>query len=363
MTADNRANKRILVLRLGAIGDCLRVLPAVARLRREFPESTIAWAVEHWVVPVLKDNPLIDEFHVLDRDRMKAGPRAAVAETRRLAAEIRARDYDVLLDFHGRLKSGVIARLSRVPRRIGYARVDGSECNHLFMTEHVRLEDTWENRVQRFLHLLAPLGVDTRYAAEESGLYLEHQARQQAEDWLAQQPTVPLAVYPGCSKPRIKERWPADKWVELLRRLTAQGVAASVFWGPAEHEFAADIANRVGAGCALAPATTLPQMMAMLGRCRAYVGSDTAAMHMAWMQGVPAAVFMGPKPLRTASPMPPVPHRLLRADEHYVEGLPPGRQSDRLVQAVSVDAAHEAVAALLAEPCKTSSNNIDRGQS
>lgn len=338
---------KIVVVRLGAIGDCLRVLPAVARLRQAYPDGHIAWAVEHWVHPVLQDNPLIDQFHILDRRQLQAGPGAAAKEVWRVSRELRAADYDVLLDFHGRLKSGVLSWLSRVPRRIGYARADGSEGNHLFMTQRVRLDDAWENRVQRFLHLLSPLGVDTTYDPSALGLHVGAAARRCAEDWFKGQSSAPVAVYPGCSRQRIKERWPADKWVSLLRRLADQGITSTVFWGPAERQFAEEIVSQAGSGCALAPATTLPQMMAMLGRCRAYVGSDTAAMHMAWMQGVPTAVFMGPKPLRTASPMPPVAHRLLRAEEYYIEGLAPGKQSDRLVPAVAVATVVEAIGELL----------------
>lgn len=348
MTA-NHGNKRILVMRLGAIGDCLRVLPAVARLRSAYPDAHIAWAVEHWVYPILKDNPLVDEFHILDRQALDSGSLKASRETRRFAREIRAGDYDTLLDFHARLKSGLIAWMARVPCRIGYSRADGSEGNHLFMTEHVSLDDPWENRVQRFLHLLAPLGVDTKYDPTEKFLYLNEDAQTFAADWLGRQATAPLAVVPGCSKPRIKERWPIEKWAELLQRLIAQGVTPTVFWGPAEHDFAAEVVERAGDGCMLAPKVTLPQVMAMLGQCRAYIGSDTSSMHMAWMQNVPAAVFMGGKPLRTACPMPPAPSRLLRAEKHYVNGLRPGKQSNQLIQAVSVDTAFDAVMALLKE--------------
>lgn len=338
---------KILVVRLGAIGDCLRVLPAVARLRQEFPDSHIAWAVEHWVYPVLAGNPLVDEFYILDRGKLKAGPGSAIREIWRLSSEIRAGDYDVLLDFHSRLKSGVISWLSRIPRRIGYAKGDSTEGNHWFMTERVSLEDRWENRVLRFLHLLQPLGISARYDVDAAGLYINGEAAQFAIDWVQDQKETPLAVYPGCSTPRIKERWPADKWVLLLKRLAERGVASTIFWGPAEYDFARRIASNVEHGCQLAPQTTLPQLMALLGQCRAYLGSDTAAMHMAWMQGVPTAVFMGPKPLRTAAPMPPVPHRLLRAEHLYNEDLGPGQQSDQLVQALDVDTVFDAVMDLL----------------
>ncbi len=300
--------ERILILRLGAIGDVLRVLPALARLRRERPEATVAWAVEHWVHPLIAGHPAIDQFHVLDRRELGAGRRRAVGEIRRHAAEIRAGNYDVVLDFHGRLKSGAISRLSCVPRRVGFARGDSTEANHLFNNVHVRLEDRQENRVLRFLHLLEPLGIGTDFDPAQMGVHLEAAEREQAGSWYEDAGRPPLAVYPGTSAVRAAERWPEAKWCELLRGLGERGIVSVVFWGPAEAELAAGIAEASGEHCFLAPATSLPQMMAMLACFSAFLGSDTAAMHMSWMQGVPTGVFVGPKTPRTVAPLPPYGH-------------------------------------------------------
>ncbi|RMF23603.1 MAG: lipopolysaccharide heptosyltransferase family protein [Deltaproteobacteria bacterium] len=340
--------KRFLVMRLGAIGDVLRVLPAVRRLRSSCPDATIGWAVEHWAYPMIAANPMIDRFHVLDRRALDAGGLRAVAEVRRLVGEIRACRYDVLLDFHGRAKSGLIGWLTRIPVRIGYARGDASELNHLFTNVHVRLQDRWENRVLRFLDLLAPLGIDTRYDPNEHGLYIDPEIRRAAHSWYEAHDRPELAVYPGTSAQRARERWPAEKWIELLRRMADREVRSVVFWGPEEQELAQRIVAEAGASCLLAPPTTLPEMMAMIGCFRAFVGCDTAAAHMAWMQGIPTGVFIGAKPPRTIAPLEPVPSYVLRADEYYREGVRLGRQPAELVTAVPVAEALEAVGRLLA---------------
>jgi heptosyltransferase-1 len=346
--------KRILVMRLGAIGDCLRVLPAVARLRRDLPDAHIAWAVEHWVQPVLAGHPGINRFHVLDRRELKGGLRRALAEVRRFNAEVRAENYDVVLDFHGRFKSGLLCWLSRIPVRIGFAKGDETEGNHLFTNQHVKLADTWENRVLRFLHLLEPLGVSSAYDPTALGVHINPDTLDKAWRWYDQAGHPPLAVYPGTSAKRERERWPEDKWIELLRQLGHKNIRSILFWGPAERELSERIAASAGPMCRLAPNTTLPEMMAMIGSFKAFIGSDTAAMHMAWMQGVPTAVFLGPKPTRTIEPLPPVPSRVLRAMEHYVEGRKSSQQKDEVVTAVTVEAALQAVHELLAtEPGNT----------
>ncbi len=341
--------KRVLVVRLGAIGDALRVLPAVRRLRLARPDVLIGWAVEDWVYPVIEGNPNVDRFHVLSRGALRAGPRAAVAESWRFIGDVRKQGYDTVLDFHGRLKSGIVSLLSGATRRIGYAAGDCTEGNHLFSNLHVTLEDRYENRVLRFLHLLAPLGIEAAFHPRDTGIHLDPRRRAAARAWHAEHGHPAVAAYPGTSRNQAGyHRWPPEKWVALLRRLAEAGVGSVLFWGPDEADLTRWIAARVPERCLLAPPTALTEMMAMLACFQAFVGSNTAAMHMAWLQGVPAAVFSGPAEPRTDAPLDPVPFRALRAAGQARAGVSKRRQAD-VVAEVSVDEAFEAVTALLAQ--------------
>jgi heptosyltransferase-1 len=335
---------RVLIVRLGAIGDVLRVLPALRRLRTTKPNLTIAWAVEDWAYPVVAGNPNVDRFHVLRRGLLTGHrPRTAWREVRRFVDEVRACRYDIALDFHGRLKSGLVTRLSGARFRLGFAKGASTEFNHFFTNVHVRLEDAWENRVLRFLHLLGPLGISTAWDPCETGLYLDPAVRESAAAWHQSIGKPALAVFPGTSTARERERWPETKWIELLSRLGAAGTRSVVFWGPAERDLAARIAAAAGSSATLAPATTLPEMLAMIGCFDAFIGSDTAAMHMAWLQGVPTAVFVGPKSPHTVAPLPPTISRVLRAAAFYGEGRSARRRSAEIVAAVPVGEAAEAV--------------------
>ena len=134
---------RFLVIRLGAIGDVLRVLPAVRRLRRSIGDADIGWAIESRSYPVVAGNPIVNRFHVIDRRKLDAGMMPALEEIRRVFADIRAQRYDVALDFHGRLKSGVLSRFSGISQRVGFARGDATEGNFLFNNVRVRLAVMW----------------------------------------------------------------------------------------------------------------------------------------------------------------------------------------------------------------------------
>ena len=306
---------RFLVVRLGAIGDVLRVLPAVRRLRAGRPGATIAWAVEDWAASALDGNVNIDRFHVLRRKELRAGFRRSITEIMRFRSEIRAAQYDAVLDFHGRLRSGLVTWMSNAPLRVGYARGQESEANFLFTNHKVRLENPAENRVLRFLRLLEPLGLNTAYDSSDTGVQIPEDLAAKARTWYQNVGRPQLAVYPGGSRKRANTyRWPADRWIALLRDLDGRGVRSVVFWGPDEEAEAAAIAEAVG-GCLIAPRTGIPEMMAMIGQFRAYLGTNTAALHMAWLQGVPCAFFTGPvEDARKDVPLPPVRSHALHAE-------------------------------------------------
>lgn len=348
-----------LAVRLGALGDALRVCPAVRRIRRERPRARIGWAVEDWVHPLLAPSRDVDHFHILRRGELRAGGLRALREWRRFLGELRAARYDVALDFHSRFKSGVVTRFCGAQWRVGYPRGQDTEMNHLFTNVHVPLADNDESRVLRFLHILAPLGIPTDYDPEDLGLPIDPSAVEKARAWYAQAGRPEVAVFAGSSQHQAGyNRWPEVKWVELLRRLAADGMRTVVFWGPAEEFYTQEIVKAVGEGCQAGPRTTLPEVMAMLGQFRAFIGSNTAAMHMAWMQGVPTVFFCGPPEPRTHAPLPPVPGRALRADAQVRTGVSKKKQPE-VVAAVTVDEAFAAVTSLLG-PARFVATELER---
>ncbi len=85
-----KADGGILVARLGAMGDIIHALPAVASLKHSYPGWRLTWAIEPQWVPLLADNPFVDRVVAIRRD--------ALLETWR---ELRAEPYDFAVDFRG----------------------------------------------------------------------------------------------------------------------------------------------------------------------------------------------------------------------------------------------------------------------
>ena len=79
----------ILAVRLGAMGDILHALPAVASLKKSFPEKRIFWVVARKWMELLEGNPNIDELVPFDRE----GARSVCENVAALAGHS-ARDRD-----------------------------------------------------------------------------------------------------------------------------------------------------------------------------------------------------------------------------------------------------------------------------
>ena len=147
-----QSNFRLLVVRLGAMGDILHALPAVTALRLAHPSWQIGWVVEpRWQAllsagtegPRDRGNteersgtrqiahvrgsaamPVVDRLHFAAEPGLEA-PSAERQDTRQikeLRRELRAADYDAVLDLQGAIRSAVIGRMSGCARRIGEAR-------------------------------------------------------------------------------------------------------------------------------------------------------------------------------------------------------------------------------------------------
>src|SRR5262249_25269540 len=99
---------RLLVVRLGSMGDIIHAPPAVASLKHSFPGWPLAWAVEPKWTPLLEENPFIDEVIPVRRDSF-----AGVLATRRL---LRAERFDFAVDFQGLIKSALVASAAHAGR-------------------------------------------------------------------------------------------------------------------------------------------------------------------------------------------------------------------------------------------------------
>src|SRR5256714_15444106 len=117
---------RILIVRLGTIGNMIHPLPSLPAIRHALPDAEISWVVEHRAAEILRDNPLIDRLIEIDTKALRRGLMSGdtLRAPRQQLRLLRASAFDLALDFQGLIKSAMIARLSGALRIAGFARED-----------------------------------------------------------------------------------------------------------------------------------------------------------------------------------------------------------------------------------------------
>ncbi len=293
----------ILAVRLGALGDVINTFPAVRALCARLPAARVSWLVEERCADIVRINEDVAETIVFPRKRWSAMLRRPTQwlrlrrESRALFGSLRTHGFDLLLDFQGNLKSGLVARATHVPRRIGFARKFGREGNHLFMTECVRPPALRLPRTEKYLALVRSVVPGADY--ERPRIRVSDADRRVVVDFIrgihgGGAPIV--GVHPGTSGFGSFKRWPVERFAHVaasLRRRT--GARTVVTWGPGERELAQQVADASEGAATMAPELSLGQLPALLERLDVFVASDTGPLHLAAILGRPVVAIFGPK--------------------------------------------------------------------
>lgn len=347
---------RILLIRLGALGDIVHALPLAAALRAAFPEARLDWLVEAKHRAVLACVPILSNRIIVD-SRKGTGERSPLAVMRKL----RAAKYDVAIDAQGLLKSAVYARAAGAARAIGFSRAHLREpAARFFYTETVDVDAVLAACAARRgagAHTVSPAGAvnagragasqdlgAAREAAADAGLTsgpvttarrgralgqgldaswhiidrnlalasavgLEPAA---ASEWrfpleagdstaaadtrarLGLAPGEPFVLLnPGAAWPN--KRWPAERFGALARRIADHaGVRSAVLWGPGETELAQAVVDASDGAALTAPPTRVADVVALAREAALLVSGDTGPIHLAAAAGTPVVGLYGP---------------------------------------------------------------------
>jgi lipopolysaccharide heptosyltransferase I len=296
------APRRIGIVKLSSLGDVVHALPVLAALRRARPDARLAWIVEAREAALLEGHPDLDDLVPVDTRRWRRQIRrpaglAPVGRALRAAlGRLRGLRLDAALDLQGLMKSGVIAAMTGAPLRIGFAAPHCRErLSAAFTNRRVTPPASAEHAVERYLALLAPLGIEPGLA--EFRLPERPEAARRMEGFLAEQGVkrrdLIVALNPGAA--REEKRWPIAHWRAFAERVQAEGGARLLLlWGPDEAHMAREIKTGLAVPAILAPPTDLHELQALLARSSLVVANDTGPLHLAAALGTPALGLYGP---------------------------------------------------------------------
>jgi len=347
---------RVLIIRPTALGDVSRTVPALVTLRQAMPDATIDWLVHDAFADAIRHHPALNNVVIFPRKRFAAfyyNPRVA-AEAIKWARQLRAQRYDWVFDLQGLFRSGLFAKLTAAPVRVGFA--NARELAWLGYNRRYEV-DPRTHTVDRMLKLVEAEGYspscDTRlYVGLEDNRWLDH--------WLGRHGGA--GTY-ACIAPTARwlcKCWPIENYIRIAQQLLESGLTGNrivIIAAPNERPWIQPLLSALGDRArVLFPQTTVGQMMALLTRTRLLICNDSAPLHIAVGFGRPIVAIFGPTdpalvgPYRRDDAVVRPPNAETADPVHYRRH----RDDQSLISQVSVDAVWEKTLEQLDRPFVTS---------
>jgi len=304
---------RVLIVRVGAMGDVLHALPAVAALLAERPDWVIDWAVDtRWAALLADGNkrgPIVNAVHLAPTKDWSRKPIswATLTSVLGLRRKLRKAKYDLVVDMQGTLRSAVIGRMAGAKRFVGYADPREAVAAKFYKTKLAR-------------HGAHVVEQGAALLGEACGLALKARAValpqiEWAENWAEQEAVFarPLCVL-GAGGGWGAKHWPAARYGELAVRLKRMGFDVVVN-APRKDDVVALAVADASEGAARMVVCNVAGLVALLRRTDLFVGGDSGPTHLAAALAVPTVALFGPTDPARNGPWGPGVCRVLRDPE------------------------------------------------
>ncbi len=292
------ATTKILLLKMSALGDVVHTLPTLETLRANHPDAYIAWMIEERFQCLIEGHPALDEIIPVNTKRWRREINfKSASEIFKVLRKIRKRKFDIILDLHGLIKSGVIAYATGASRRVGFSAANCKEtASALFNNLKAPEVDPELHVVSANLEVLRT-AIPCENLRHDFTLPHSDSAEKKIDRFiklhagLQENPVV--AVNPGAGFE--SKRWSPEKFSALADELTTQfGFSVLLTWGPGEEKMVRQISNEMKQVCWIAPPTTIIESIALYRRMAFFIGNDSGPLHLSSALGIPGIALFGP---------------------------------------------------------------------
>jgi heptosyltransferase-1 len=289
---------RILIVKISAMGDVLHALPVLDYLKQASPGCEIDWVVEEAFADLLSGNPLISRLHTVRFKKWKRKPFSGetIHEILNVRRGLVQRDYDLVIDIQGNIKSGMVAWLSGCSRRVGFCRAATQESlNVLFTNRRIAPHPEDHHITDQYLRIAAA-SFDMKF----TGLKLHTDVCTRAKDNLAADELVkhyrkdgPLFLIHTGTTWQTKF-WYESGWIELGRMIISSfpGSVLLFSWGNEGERSAAErITTALGDQALQLEKLSIMRLAALVKKVNLVMGGDTGIVHLAAATGTPTVSY------------------------------------------------------------------------
>jgi heptosyltransferase I len=299
--------ERILIVRLGSMGDVIHALPAVQALRSGFPQAEpseikIGWLIEHrWAEllcapgtplrgPRSAERPLVDWVHTVN---LRAWRRSlftlpTIQQIARVWNDVRSAHYDVAIDLQGAIRAAILARSSGAQTVWGAADPWESPASMWY----TRIAITRGAHVIEQNLSIVEAVTRTKLSMPRVQLPCDRAADARIDRMLAEIGVRDFAVMnPGAGWGA--KCWPPERYGWVAKALAGEGVASFLNYGPGEEALASQV-QAASEGSAKLLKSSISELIAMMRRAKLFIGGDTGPLHLAAALRVPVVAIFGP---------------------------------------------------------------------
>lgn len=290
-------SKRILIIKMSALGDAVLIVPSLKALKRQYPFSRITCLTSMATKEVFQRCPYIDELIACDFKGKDKGWRGFWAVVWKL---LRKR-FDCVIDFQNNKLSHLLSYATMSSARYGY-----NNGKMGFLLNKAVKDDKSKpmGPVEHQFQLLKMLGID--YKGEKLQLWPSQEDKEFIEGFLREYEVGDkklIGINIGASPRWQTKLWILKNYVQLCERLSQKGYRVVLTGNQDDVSFTKKILKELAINpiCAVT-STSLMQLACLIEKCACYVTGDSAPMHLAAAMGIPFVALFGPTDARRHLP-------------------------------------------------------------
>jgi lipopolysaccharide heptosyltransferase I len=308
--------RKILLIKLSAVGDVVHTIPVLNKLRRRYPTAQLDWLVTPAIAELLRHHPAITNIIEFEREAWSTPWRLTpFASYARLAAKLRAAGYDLVVDMHGQFRTAALTLATGAPARIGFDRPRTSvwdasprkfpeqarkhawqgarEGSWVAYTHHIPVPTLDLHAVDRYLNVGPILGLDREPA--DFSFPIPQSAVSRVETLLAQHGVNSADVVvmaPGTIWET--KHWGSDKFAKVAEHFLSKGFSVILIGSQRERVVCEEVAALAPGAIDLAGMTALSELAALIRRSAISITNDSGPMHLAVALDRPVISIFGP---------------------------------------------------------------------
>ena len=273
------------------MGDIVHAMVALQYIKEAHPAMQLDWIVEQGFVPILEGNPHIDTIFPVSLKKIKKDKKAFF-EQLKIVKKYAQREYDLVIDAQGLLKSAFVSKLLG-KNRAGFSRDSIREglASH-FYTQKIEI-DYAANTINRNVKVIGePLGVEiTEQMILEKEPFLFYTQSDKIGTLLSSEKKNIIFVIGSTWESR---NYPKEKFVEIADALEQNILVA---WGSEDEKERAQWIEAHSEYAKALPKINLNELKEVIAKSDLLIGNDTGPTHMAWGLNIPSITIFGPTPV------------------------------------------------------------------